>query len=171
MHFVKLSLGLFLTTMLLVGCGKTEPANESKSPTEISENPPAPPPGGEHNHPEHGPHKGSLIELGNEEYHAELLHPGHGDDSAVTIYVLDGSAKKQVPIDAKTVAINIQHDGKPEQFALEASPDESDPEGQSSRFSSKDPELLKHFGEDHVHGRLVLKINDKSYSGELAHEH
>ena len=34
-----------------------------------------------HAHPSHGPHGGDLIELGNEEYHAELVHPhGHDDD-------------------------------------------------------------------------------------------
>lgn len=34
-----------------------------------------------HAHPTHGPHGGDLIELGNEEYHAELVHPhGHDDD-------------------------------------------------------------------------------------------
>lgn len=35
-----------------------------------------------HAHPSHGPHGGDLIELGNEEYHAELVHPhGHDDDA------------------------------------------------------------------------------------------
>ena len=35
-----------------------------------------------HAHPTHGPHGGDLIELGNEEYHAELVHPhGHDDDA------------------------------------------------------------------------------------------
>ncbi len=35
-----------------------------------------------HAHPTHGPHGGDLIELGNEEYHAELVHPhGHDEDA------------------------------------------------------------------------------------------
>lgn len=36
----------------------------------------------EHAHPSEGPHGGDLIELGNEEYHAELIHPEDHDDDA-----------------------------------------------------------------------------------------
>ncbi len=43
-----------------------------------------------HSHPTEGPHHGTLIELGKEEYHAELVH----DDKMVTIYILDSAAKK-----------------------------------------------------------------------------
>ena len=35
-----------------------------------------------HAHPSHGPHGGDLIELGNEEFHAELVHPHDHDDDA-----------------------------------------------------------------------------------------
>jgi hypothetical protein len=35
------------------------------------------------------------VELGNEEYHVEVTH----DAASVTLYVLDSSAKKAVPID------------------------------------------------------------------------
>ncbi|MCA9067604.1 MAG: hypothetical protein KDA84_01690 [Planctomycetaceae bacterium] len=169
---------LFLITSLLVaGCGKpndettTNGEKKTNEPQKISEDPPPPPPGGGHVHPTEGPHHGSLIELGKEEYHAELLHPEHGETGSVTIYILDGSATKQFPIDAKTITLNIQHEGKPEQFTLAASPDQTDPAGQSSRFTSNDPHLIEHFGEKEIHGRLVLKIKGKSYNGELAHEH
>ena len=43
--------------------------------------------GEEHHHHVHGPHEGELIEIGNEEYHAELLME---DNNKVTIYVLVG---------------------------------------------------------------------------------
>jgi pyoverdine/dityrosine biosynthesis protein Dit1 len=71
-----------------------------------------------HEHPSEGPHHGSLIELGKEEFHAELVH----DDKSVTIYVLDSAAKNFVPADASEVVINVLHDGKPEQLKLAAAP-------------------------------------------------
>jgi hypothetical protein len=171
MNSFKLALGLLAAiSFAYTGCGKTEQANDAKSSKEVSGDAHSDADAG-HDHPTVGPHKGSLIELGEEAYHAELLHPGHGATGEVTVYILDGSASKQVPIDAKSVAINIQHDGKPEQFTLDAAPEESDGEGKSSRFTSKDAELLEHFEEDHVHGKLSVKIEGKSFSGDLAHEH
>ena len=60
-------------------------------------------------HPEEGPHNGHLIELGKEEYHAELVH----DDAThtITLYLLDGSAKKMVPVADKELTINLVADG------------------------------------------------------------
>ena len=140
---------------------------------------------GGHSHPSEGPHGGDLIELGNEEYHAELVHPhDHDDDShstgpdgdhahaGVEVYILDSSAKNVVPIEAADITLNLSHDGKPEQFKLSARPSGNDPEGKSSRFASDDKELMEHMHEEkHVTGTLVLQINGKSYRGELSHKH
>lgn len=122
-----------------------------------------------HAHPSEGPHHGELIELGNEEYHAELVH----DEAAgtVTIYVLDATAVKQVPIEATEITINAKHDGTPQQFKLAASPDGSDPEGKSSRFVSNDHVLAELLHEEGADPRLVLTINGKSYRGEITHDH
>ncbi len=122
-----------------------------------------------HNHPSEGPHHGDLVELGNEEYHAEVLH----DDAAgtVTIYVLNSGATEQVPIEATEIMINVKHDGKPEQFELAATPDENDPAGKSSRFVSKDKELAEHLDEEDAAPQLVLSINGKSFRGKIAHDH
>lgn len=159
-----------------------------------------------HAHPTEGPHGGDLIELGNEEYHAELVHPEDHDDDAhphehgdedhkdgeheegdheeghadhhpdhdhagIVIYILDGSAKETVAIEAADVTLNLSHDGKPEQFKLAAMPTDDDPEGKSSRFASDDKDLLEHFHEEEIEGTLVLKINGKSYRGKVAHDH
>ena len=99
-----------------------------------------------HGHASEGPHHGDLVELGNEEYHAEVVH---GDTGAVTVYVLDGSAKTAVPIEATEVVLNVTHDGKPEQFQLPATPDSSDPQGKSSKFSLTNAELAKHLVDEH----------------------
>ena len=122
-----------------------------------------------HAHPTEGPHHGDLIELGNEEYHAEILHDE--DAGTVTIYVLNGAATEQVPIDATEVTINAKHDGKPEQFTLTASPDANDPQGKSSRFVSNDEELAHHLDAEGAEPRLVLTINGKSYRGSISHDH
>jgi len=122
-----------------------------------------------HAHPSEGPHHGSLIELGNEEYHAELVH----DEASgtVTIYVLDGAATQAVPIAATEVTINTRHEGKPRQFQLAASPDEGDTQGNSSRFVSEDAELGEHLHAEDAGAKLVLSIDGKSYRGEIRHDH
>lgn len=123
-----------------------------------------------HDHPSEGPHHGSLIELGKEAYHAELVHDEK--NGSVTIYILDGAAKKSVPIKTETLLINAQHDGKGQQFTIAASPESTDPEGQSSRFSIQEKALGKLLHEDDVTARLVLEIDGKSYNGEIhAHDH
>ena len=120
-----------------------------------------------HAHPSEGPHHGDLIELGNDEFHAELVH----DDQSVTIYILNGAADKQVPIEATVIMINAKYDGQPKQFQLGASPDQNDPVGKSSRFVSNDADLAGHIDEDGAEHKLVLTIDGKSYRGELAHDH
>lgn len=122
-----------------------------------------------HAHPTYGPHDGDLVELGNEEYHAEVVH-GEADGS-VTVYVLNGEATEQVSIDATEVTINAKHDGSPEQFQLLASPDVNDPEGKSSRFVSHDPDLATRLDDPEADPRLVLSINGKSYRGKVTHDH
>jgi len=150
-----------------------------------------------HAHPTHGPHGGDLIELGNEEYHAELVQPhGHDDDAhhddvpegshdkddahdhaahdhaGIMMNILDGAAKNAVAIEASEITLSLTHDGKPEQFKLAAMPQADDAEGKSSRFASADKDLLEHFHEaEHVDGVLVLSIGGKSFRGKLAHSH
>lgn len=122
-----------------------------------------------HDHPSEGPHHGHLIELGGEEYHAELVH--EEDAESVTIYILDGSATEVVPIEATTVTINLKHDGRGEQFDLAASPDAGDPDGRSSRFVSTDEELGEDLHAEGAEARLVVRIAGKSYTGKIDHDH
>lgn len=120
-------------------------------------------------HAEEGPHHGQLVELGKEEYHAEVVHDE--TSGSVTIYMLDGSAAKATPIDATEITISLKHDGQPEQFQLAASPAEGDPEGKSSRFVSSEKELGDDLDAEGADPRLTVKIGGKSYSGALAHSH
>lgn len=152
-YFLTVALGTL--GLFLLGCAdaKTEAEKNGKTPkTEEQE---------VHNdHPTKGPHEGQLIELGDEEYHAEWL--ADAEKGTVTVYILDSHAEKMVPIGAEEVTI---HAGE-ESYTLKASPSEGEPAGQSSRFVSED-KALSELMDDHFHAKLVLKIADKSYSGNF----
>ena len=155
----RLSMTAFFVLSLLfgsIGCGD-KPAGNG-----------APAAHGEE-HAGHGPHQGQLIELGAEEYHAELVH----DEKAgtVTVYFLDGSAKQNVPIDVPEITINLKHDGKGEQFKLAAQPDAGDPPGKSSRFVSREAELAKDLDTEGVEAHLSTSINGKPFSSAIEHHH
>ena len=168
--FVSACCGVSL--MMAVGCGSSEKgksASPTTTATKSSEESGHNHAHGGHDHPDKGPHGGSLIELGKEEYHAELIHDEAG--GTVTIYVLDSSAKAAVSIAAKEVTINLKHDGKGEQFTLAAQPQESDAKGKSSRFVSKDKELASDLDAKGAEARLVIDINGTSFTGDLHHDH
>lgn len=156
-------------TVMFAGCGQQTPQNEGNgggagaTATSPSENE------HEHEHPSEGPHHGSLIELGKEEYHGELVHDE--ESGKVTIYILDSAATKAVPIEAAEITVNVVHDGKPQQFPLAAVPDEGDPQGKSSRFVSEDQALGTGLDVEAAEARLTLQIDGKSYSGKISHEH
>ena len=216
--FLKATLAI-MTVGIFILSGCAEPSGDDQF-SEVSEHDNEQPdedPHAGHAHPSHGPHGGDLIELGNEEYHAELVHPhvhhddahhddrpeqanddddgeehhkgehdndaeGHHEDgdhahaahehAGITIYILDGAVKNQVPIEAAEITLNLTHDGKPVQYKLAANSDSGDAEGKSSRFSSSEKGLLELFQQAaHVEGTLVLSIGGKSYRGSLAHDH
>jgi hypothetical protein len=147
-----------LAAFSFTGCGgKPKPASGDKAEHAHDE----------HDHPSEGPHKGHLIELGTEEYHAELVH----DDATktVSIYILDSKAKEAVPIAAKEVTLNLVVDTKPLQVKLPATPQKDDPENQSSHFSAADEATLEALESPKTTGRLNVTINDKPYTGEIAH--
>lgn len=168
-EYFSLSL-LFCAILVLgvAGCGGDSTDKAASSSGAETSAPPATVEAG-HDHPSEGPHGGSLIELGNEEYHAELVH----DEQAktVTIYILDSAAKMSVPIDATDVAINLKHEGRGEQFKLAASADQNDTQGKSSRFLSSEVELAEDLDREGAEAELVVTIDGKPYRGALEHEH
>jgi hypothetical protein len=132
----------------------------------------APAAGHAHAHPTEGPHHGALIELGKEDYHAEMVH----DDKTgtVTVYILDAAAAKAVPIPAKQVILNLRSGGKPQQFSLTAASQAGDPEGASSAFRVTNRQLCQALDAQGSSGRLNVEIDGKVYVGKLgghAHAH
>ena len=159
MHWMTVAGGLLVALIIAAGCGQNS-GGPVKSGEGHADH-------GKQAHPTKGPHGGDLIELGNEEYHAELVH----DEKAatVTIYILDSHAKAAVPIDVTELTINMKHDGQAEQFKLAASPDATDPPGKSSRFVSNDAELGEDMEHEGADPQLVVTVNGKQYRGKVEH--
>ena len=147
-----------LTIAFAIGCepGPTAQAPAAKTSTaEV------------HEHPSEGPHHGQLVELGNEEFHAEVVHDDAVDE--LIVYILDSAAKSAVPIDATELTINVKIADQPKQFALAAAPQADESDGKSSRFRLASKELL-----EVLHGeaaaKISLQIKGKPYSGTVPHE-
>jgi len=125
-----------------------------------------------HVHPTEGPHHGSLIELGREDYHAELVHDVAAN--TVTIYMLDGAAKDAMPIDAKQLTLNLLVGGKPQQYQLTAKPQSTDPEGRCSAFGCTNEAMCRALDAKGTTGRLNVEVLGKMFVGKLsghAHNH
>ncbi len=155
-----------LATLILAGCGETN--GPGAPPAGASAGTAAGHDDHDHAHPTEGPHHGDLVELGNEEYHAEVVHADGGE---VAIYILDGNAKQAVPIDASEITINLTHEGEAEQFKLTAAPDAGDPAGKSSRFTLKDEHLTEDLDAEGTVAKVVITINGKQYTGKIEHDH
>lgn len=123
----------------------------------------------DHGHGAKGPHGGDLIELGAGEIHAELVH----DDStkSVVVYLLDKSASKALAISADHVVINVVHDGKGQQFDLQADPEDGNATGTSSRFAASNGELVGDLDHEHGGAELVIEADGKQYRGKVDHHH
>lgn len=162
MHFslrALATIAVALTIGVTMGCGGHHAETEEHHA------------GDGHDHGEHaseGPHHGHLIELGKEEYHAELVH----DEATkrVTIYLLDGSAKASVAIPDQEVVVNLAVNGKLAQYKLPAAPETTDPQGQCSRFSLVSAELLEALESPKTSGRLNVTIKNQPFSGAIEHE-
>ena len=158
---------LVVLSISLAGCTDGSTASRD-SDTTISDLPPADVEA-VHHHPNEGPHHGVLIELGAEEYHAELVHDE--DSGMVTVYILNSAATDSEAIEAKEVTVNVKHRGSREQFRLAASPDADDPDGRCSRFVSDDPRRGEDFHGEDAQTTLVVSIDGRSYRGDIHHDH
>ena len=125
----------------------------------------------EHDHGDgHGPHEGDLIELGNEEYHAEAVFDE--DKHKVVIYLLGSDAKSAVPIDAKELILELPGKDAPVTHTLAATPQDGDGEGKSSRFEITSDELIEAYHHDpKIVGKFKVTIGGKEFEGKLTHSH
>ena len=120
-------------------------------------------------HSTHGPHGGELLEIGKNEFHAELVV----DEAKkqVTVYVLEADAKTSLSIESPFLTVNFVLNGKPMQVQLKASPVEIDPKEQSSRFIAASPEMLDALHSTKAEPKLAIRIRNKSYVTKIVHKH
>lgn len=147
--------------LAFAGCPSSTPPTEPKAEGE---------PGHEHgehghDHAHEGPHGGHIVEIGEEEYHAEWTHD---DSGKVTVYVLDAEMKKDVPVDSETITINVKLGDNAKQYTLES-------EG-PSKFSTEDKTLVGNLEalSEAVTATLSLDINGKHYESPITaggHDH
>jgi hypothetical protein len=119
---------LLLAVAIVVSLAGCQPPAATKGPTDKE---------AAHDHAHHGPHGGHIMEIGKEEYHAEWTHEESGK---VTFYLLDSAVKKDVPIAADEITIDVQV-GKNEPVTYKlAAVDPQD--GKSATFEIIDKNLL-----------------------------
>lgn len=124
----------------------------------------------EHHH-EHGPHGGHIIELGHEEFHAEVAP--NAEKKVIDIYLLGPDGKKPQTTDQKEAMLNLTIAGKPHQLKATAAPLKGEPEGQSSHFEAAVTDEIRTdvMNVEALLGKLVVTIGGKQYSGDLGHDH
>jgi hypothetical protein len=124
--------------------------------------------GHDHEHAHHGPHQGHLMVIGNEEYHAEWTHDESGK---VTFYILDAAAKKDVPIAAEQITIDVKiGDNPPKTYELVAV---NPMDGKTAAFEIVDKQFAALFDQLKSSGlklTLHVNINGKQYD-QLVKEH
>ena len=119
-----------------------------------------------HSHGE-GPHGGVVADWGGGKFHVEFT-VDH-DKQEATVYILGDDEKTAVAIDATEVILAIKKPAT--QVTLTTAPQDSDPQGKSSRFVGKHENLGTVM---EYEGSISGVVNGTPYSGnfkEVAHDH
>ncbi len=163
-----LSAAVMLGLSGLVGCSGDK-GNEYRAFDKDKDKAPDAEHGQAHSH-EQGPHKGELIELGEEEFHAEVVFDE--DAEQVSLYLLGPDAKAAVAIDAKELSLEMPGKDAPVTHTLAAAPQEGDGEGKSSRFETKSADLFEAFHHNSkAVGKFKVTLGGKEFTGEVKHDH
>ena len=118
---------------------------------------------GAHLHYGAGPHGGMLLELGGEDFHAELVfdHDAH----AVRIFLFKADAK--TPLPSKTPAATLLLDNN-KTITLKALPLEGEADGMSSRFELIDEAFVHEvLDKNFLHGDLKVDIDGIPFKSHL----
>lgn len=113
-----------------------------------------------------GPHKGIVVEWGEEEYHPEIVV----DKAAgtVTVYVYgshdDLHKKKLKAIDSKSLTLVLKNASPATTVKLEPAPEKGDPKGSSTKFTAKHDVFAKDMKWE---GTISGKVGTKPYSGDF----
>ena len=151
-----------LAALLIAGCNSSNDT-ESQQPAA-----PADPHAG-HDHSSLGPHGGHVLELGNEDYHAEWRF--NNDSGKVTVYLLDSAVKKAVTTTATSISVQVTHGDNVTDYELPAINQSEEDPPTTSEFELVDTvmlELLKGVGHG-IDATLKVVIDDKEYTGAFGH--
>ncbi len=112
-----------------------------------------------------GPHKGCIVEWGDEEYHVEVVTDAKSGD--VTVYIYgnhdDFHKQKMKAIASKSLTLTIKGE-KPVTVKLEPKPAKDDPKGSSTVFVGKHDAVKT---DKKLKGSLSGKIGTKPYTGDF----
>jgi hypothetical protein len=154
-----------LSLSLLTGCGP-EAKKEGFGKYKEQEKPAA------HEHAEHGPHGGHIIEIGNDhQYHGEVTFDAKA--KTIAVYLFGADLKTPLAIPEKEVTLNLMIDKKPQSFELKATPQKEDPEGKSSKFELAGDLIVaeKIHDDEDLQGQLNVSIDGNPYVGKIVHDH
>lgn len=122
-----------------------------------------------HGHGHHGPNGGEIVEVGNEEFHAEVVV----DESShqIDVYILGSDAATAKPIAASEISLSFKHGDELEEFKLTAAALDGEPEGESSKFTIADGELFEELHEHSEGATLSFSAGGEELSGTVTHSH
>jgi hypothetical protein len=167
-----LSAAVMLGLSGLAGCGGDK-GNEYRAFDKDKDKAPDAEHGHAHSHDhghEQGPHKGELIELGEEEFHVEVVFDEESEK--ISLYLLGPDAKTAVAIEAKELSLELPVKGAAMTHALAAAPQEGDGEGKSSRFETKSADTFEVFHDDpKTVGKFTVTLGGKEFTGQIKHDH
>ena len=115
------------------------------------------------------PHGGEVLELDTDEYHAELRL--NEKTHLITIYVLDGKAKQEVPISAPYLVVNVSSGDGTTEFRLVPIYREAKREGPTPFFAIKSDSLMKLLHTAGVNPQLTINMGEKVCVAQIAHRH
>lgn len=148
-----------LAACLVVGC---DGGSEYKTANQIrQENPNA----ADHDDHDHaaGPHGGAIVELGEDEYHAEVVVDGK--THTLTVYLLGPDAKTATPVAAASATVMTEDQTS---LALKASPQEGEAEGKASKFELVDEAAVGALVDaGYLHGAFQIEIEGKPFRGDI----
>lgn len=160
------SLELTLVTafaLVLSGCagGDTEFTEVGHDESEVADD--------DHGHGHHGPNGGEIVEVGNEEFHAEVVV----DEAShqVDIYILGSDAQTAKPIEATEISLSFKHGDEIEDFKLSAAPLDGESDGQSSKFTLTSEELFEELHEHSEGATLTFTAGEETLTGTVTHSH
>lgn len=117
-----------------------------------------------HHHPDTGPHGGVIVEwdTSHETLAEAVVDPQSG---AVTVYVLDRWAKRPRPLKARSITLTLATK-TPSVVELGATPQERDPPGRASRFSSGRA-VLEPGDETGFAGTITVTASGQQFTGDF----